>query len=185
MELLEVIRGRRSIRKYKPTPVKDEDLNAILEAARWAPSWRNSQCWRFILVRDPELRARLAETLPEANMAQPAIKEQAPVVIVACAELGKSGYSSKGQEVTNKGGWWYMFDTALALQNMVLMAHSLGLGTVHVGRFDAEKAAHILELPENVVVVEIIPLGYADEVPAMRPRKELSDIVFHDKYGHA
>ncbi len=184
MELLEVIKGRRAVRKYKPTPIKDEDLNAILEAARWAPSWRNSQCWRFILVRDPEIRARLAETLPETNLALPAIEEQAPLVIVACAELGKSGYSRKGQRATNKGEWWYMFDTALALQNMVLMAHSLGLGTVHVGRFDAAKAAQILELPENIVVVEMIPLGYAAEQPEVKSRKELSEIVFHDKYGH-
>lgn len=184
MELLEVIKGRRAVRKYKPTPVKDEDLNAILEAARWAPSWRNSQCWRFILVRDPEIRARLAETLPETMRVRAAIKEEAPLVIVACAELGQSGYSKDGQLQTNKGDWWYMFDTALAAQNMVLMAYSLGLGTVHVGWFDAEKAANILELPENVAVVEMIPLGYADEVPAIRPRKELSEIVFYDKYGH-
>ena len=76
-----------------------------------------------------------------------------------------------------------MFDTALAIQNMVLMAHSLGLGTVHVGRFDAAKAAQILELPENVVVVEMIPLGYAAEQPEVKSRKELSEIVFYDKYG--
>ena len=183
MELLGVIKGRRSVRKYKPTPIKDEDLNAVLEAARWAPSWRNSQCWRFILVRDPEIRSRLAETLPETNPALPAIKEQAPLVIVTCAELGKSGYSREGQQATTKGESWYMFDTALALQNMALMAHSLGLGTVHVGRFDAEKAAQILDVPENVVVVEIIPLGYADEVPKASRRKELSEMVFHDKYG--
>jgi nitroreductase len=78
-----------------------------------------------------------------------------------------------------------MFDTALAVQNMVLMAHSLGLGTVHVGRFDAEKAAKILDLPENVAVVEMIPLGYADEVPEAKRRKELSEIVFYDKYGRS
>jgi len=183
MELLQVIKGRRAIRKYKPTPVKDEDLNAILEATRWAPSWRNNQCWRFIVVRDPEVRGRLAETLPETMKVRAAIKEEAPVVIVACAELGKSGYSKEGQLATNKGDSWYMFDTALAAQNMVLMAYSLGLGTVHVGHFDAEKAAKVLELPENVVAVEMIPLGYADETPEVRQRKELSEIVFYDKYG--
>ena len=183
MEMLEMIKGRRSIRKYKPMPVTEEDHNAVLEAARWAPSWRNTQCWQFIIVRDLELRIKLAETLPETNRALPAIREEAPIVIVACAELGKSGYSRDGEMVTNKGDWWYMFDTALAIQNMVLMAHSLELGTVHVGWFDAEKAAKILEVPETVVIVELIPLGYADEVPEVRRRKELSEIVFYEKYG--
>lgn len=180
MEMLQVIKGRRSIRKYKPMSVTEEDLNAVLEAARWAPSWANTQCWQFVLVRAPEVKAKLAETLPSTNPALSAITD-APVVIVACAELKKSGYR-KGEPLTNKGDW-FMFDTALALQNLVLMAHSLGLGTVHVGRFDAEKAAQILEVPEDIVVVELIPLGYADEVPEVRRRRELSEIVFYEKYG--
>ncbi len=181
--MLEVIKGRRSIRKYKPLPLKDEDLNAILEAARWAPSWRNTQCWQFIIVRDPETRAKLAETLPETNRARDAVREGAPLVIVACAEIGKSGYSKEGNQETNKGQWWYMFDTALAIQNMVLTAQSLGLGTIHVGLFDAEKATQILEVPEDAAVVEMIPVGYPDEEPAPRPRKELPEILFYEKYG--
>lgn len=183
MEMLQVIKGRRSIRKYKAMPVTEKDLDAILEAARWAPSWRNTQCWQFIIVRDPVIRAKLAETVALTNRVLPAIKEEAPLVIVACAEVGKSGYSKDGRIETNKGDWWFMFDTALATQNLVLMAHSLGLGTVHVGWFDAEKAAEILEVPENIAVVELIPLGYADEVPAIKSRKELSETVFYDKYG--
>ncbi len=183
MDLLEVIKGRRSIRRYKPTLVRDEDLTTILEAARWAPSWRNSQCWQFIIVRDPEIRARLAETPPQTNRSTAAIREEAPVVIVACAEIGKSGCSKEGRQETNKGNWWYMFDTALAIEHLVLMAHSLGLGTVHVGLFDAEKAAQILDVPENVAVVEIIPLGYPDEEPQARTRKDLSEILFHERYG--
>jgi nitroreductase len=185
MELLELIKGRRSVRRYKPTPVKDEDLNAVLEAARWAPSWANTQCWQFIVVRDPEIKSKLAQALrykvDATNPAASAVRD-APVVIVACAELGKSG-CYKGEPLTNKGDWWYMFDTALALQNMALMAHALGLGTVHTGWLDAEAVAEILEVPQNIAVVELVPLGYPDEEPKTPRRKELSEFVFYDKYG--
>ena len=77
-----------------------------------------------------------------------------------------------------------MFDVALAMQNLVLAAHSLGLGTVHVGSFNAKRAASILELPEGYCVVEMTPLGYPDQIRDPRPRKELSEIVFYDKWGH-
>jgi nitroreductase len=180
MELLELIKSRRSVRKYKAEPVSEEDLNAILEAGRWAPSWANTQCWQFIVVRDAEVEAKLAQTLSRGNPATAAITS-APVLIVVCAELGKAGYM-KGQPATNKGDW-YMFDVAIAAQNMVLMAHSLGLGTVHIGWFDAEKAGEILEVPKGVVVIELIPLGYPDEEPKAPPRRELSEVVFYDGYG--
>lgn len=180
MEVISAIQARRSIRRYKADPVKEEDLRVVLEAARWAPSWRNSQCWRFIVVRDPLVKAELADTLSPGNAATAAIRE-APVVIAACAELGKSGYK-RGEVCTDKGDW-FMFDVALAMQNLVLAACSLGLGTVHVGWVDAKKAAEILRLPQGIVFVEMTPLGYPDEEPEARPRKELSEIVFYDRYG--
>jgi len=187
MEVLEAIKGRRSIRRYKTTPVDDKTVELVLEAARWAPSWKNNQCWRFIVVRDRVVRSRLADTLTSlssTNVASEAIKE-APVLIVACAELGKSGYSSREPDrpATDKGEW-YMFDVALAMQNLVLVAHSLGLGTVHVGLFDAKEAARILDVPDSFCVVSMTPLGYPDQEPGPAPRrKELSEIVFYEAYG--
>jgi len=180
MEVQEAIEGRRSIRRYKTTPVDGETIGLVLEAARWAPSWANTQCWRFIVVRDNNIKAELAGTLRETNPALEAIKN-APVVIVSCAELGKAG-CYHGEPTTDKGDW-YMFDVALAMQNLVLAAHSLGLGTVHVGLFDAKKAASILEIPEGFCVVSMTPLGYPDQEPRPVPRKELSDIVFYDRFG--
>jgi len=180
MEVLEAIKTRRSIRKYKTTPVDDKTLELILEAARWAPSWGNTQCWRLIVVSDDGRKNRLADTLDATNPAMDAIR-QAPLLIVACAELGKSGYR-EGELVTDKGDW-FMFDVALAMQNLVLTAHSLGLGTVHTGRFDAKKAADILEVPQGYCVVEMTPLGYPDQVRDPRPRKELSEIVFYNRFG--
>jgi len=180
MEVLEAIRTRRSIRKYKTDPVDDKTLVTVLEAARWAPSWANTQCWRFIVVRDGATKNKLADTLDETNPARDAIRN-APLVIVACAELGKAG-RKEGELVTDKGDW-FMFDVALAMQNLVLAAHSLGLATVFVGRFDAREAARILEVPQGYCVVAMTPLGYPDETKEPRPRKEPSEIVFYNKWS--
>ena len=132
-------------------------------------------------MRDSNIKAQLATTLNEGNPAAAAI-ENAPVVIVACAELGLAGYYH-GKPATDKGDW-YMFDVALAMQNLVLAAHALGLGTVHVGLFNAKKAAEILVVPEGLCVVEMTPLGFPEREGRVTPRKELAEIVFHDKYGH-
>jgi nitroreductase len=182
VEVFEAIKTRRSIRHYKSEPVDEDKINTVLEAARWAPSWGNTQCWRFIVVRDEATKSQLAETLTWWNPARSASTvTQAPVVIVACAELGKSGFKD-GILNTDKGDWC-MFDVALALQNLALVAHSLGLGTLHLGAFDAQEAARILKVPPGVVVIEMIPLGYPERVGRTPPRKELSEIVFYGSYG--
>jgi nitroreductase len=188
VELMEAIKGRRSIRKYTSRPVHDKTLNTILEAARQAPSWANSQCWRFVVVRDEKLKNRLADTAIAVTTGKPNRGAESmrvtPIAIVACAEMRKAGYYVKGGQgpVTDKGDW-YMYDVALAMQNLTLAAHALGLGTVHIGAFDAIKVAEILGVPEGFAVVAMTPLGYPDEEPNPRPRKELSEIVFYDKFG--
>jgi nitroreductase len=100
---------------------------------------------------------------------------------VLCAETGRAGIK-KGEAVTDKGDW-FMFDAALAVQNLTLMAHVLGLGTVNIGYLDAKKAEQILQMPANARVVELIPLGYPNEQPKGPGRKDLSEIVFREKYG--
>ncbi|MBC8273968.1 MAG: nitroreductase family protein [Chloroflexi bacterium] len=190
MDVMQAIKGRRSIRKYRNEPVPEEALQTVLEAARWAPSWANTQCWRLIVVRDKETKSKLADTLKgtrpgKSNPATEAVRG-APVVIAACGERGLSGLykdeSGQSLPATDKGDWWLMFDVALAMQNMSLAAHALGLGTVHTGSLDAVEAARILGVPENVVVVELVPLGWPDEEPAARPRKEINEFVFFEKY---
>lgn len=180
MDVMQAIKERRSVRHYKPDPVKHEDLQAVLEAARLAPSWANTQCWKFVVVRDPDTKLKLAGALSPGNPATAAITE-APIVIAACAETGKAGYK-RGEVMTDKGDW-FMFDVGIAMQNLVLAAHSLGLGTVHVGLVNARLAAEALGLPPGIVFVEMTPLGYPNELPRVVPRKELSEIVFHEKYG--
>jgi nitroreductase len=188
MELFDAINKRRSIRKFKTDPVEDEKVEKVLEAARQAPSWANTQCWRFIVVRDVDTIHHLADTGfgvggSAPNRATEAMRV-APVTIVACAELGKAGctYKEPRQTVTDKGDW-FMFDVALAMQNMVLAATALGLGTVYIGAFDSVAAEKVLGVPEGYKVVSMTPLGYPDEDPKPRPRKEFDDIVFKDKFG--
>ncbi len=181
MDLIQAIKERRSIRKFKTDPVSEDIVNSVLEAGRWAPSWANTQCSRFVVVRDAEIKASLAETLSKGNPAGDAIRN-APVTIAICGELNKSGYY-KGGASTDKGDW-YMFDTALAAQNIMLAAHALGLGTVPLGLFSASKAAQILGVPSNVAVVLLLPMGYPAEEPKAPTRHELSGITFRERYGH-
>jgi nitroreductase len=180
MDVIDAIRTRRSIRQYKPMPISDNDLAIILEAARWAPSWNNTQCARFVVVKDNQTKAKLAEALSPNNAATAAITT-APIVIVACAELKKSGFMG-GQVKTDKGDW-FMFDVALAMQNLTLAAHALGLGTVHVGLFDAANVAKILNVPDGFVVVEMTPLGIPAGEGKTPKRKELAEIVFYESWG--
>ena len=187
METNAAILGRRSIRKYKPDPVDEKVLAQVLEAARQAPSWANTQCWRLVVVTNREIKAKLADTMfvipGRVNQTSEAMKV-APVAVAFCAELGKSGYTFKEPRglATDKGEYWYMFDTALAMENFCLSAHSFGLGTVIIGAFDAFAAAEVLKVPEGFVVVALTPLGYPDEAPAARPRKELTEIAFYNRF---
>jgi nitroreductase len=91
MDLMESIKGRRSIRKYKPDPVPEEALRMVLEAVRWAPSWANTQCWEVIVVKDPKMKSEVAGALPKRNPALSSIME-APLLLILCGMKGISGY---------------------------------------------------------------------------------------------
>jgi nitroreductase len=194
MELFQAIKTRRSIRRYKTDAVDDKKIEAIVEAGRWAPSWSNSQCWRFVVVRDPAIRAKVTESLmkiqlPDREIDNPAKKALGvvPVLIVVCAETGKSGLKpgpggGTGDFVTDKGDW-FMFDIALAVENMVLAAHALGLGTVIIGAFDAKIVEQALSVPKGYRVVTFIPVGVPEQEAKVPPRKELAEIVIKDKWG--
>ena len=189
MDVFEAIRQRRSIRHYRTDPVDGKTVEAVLEAAHWAPSWGNRQCWRFIEVRDPETKSRIADTLMKEvidnelveNAATNAIKE-APVLIIVGAELKQAGCHHDGTPVTDKGDYWYMFDCALAVENLTLAAHALGLGTVIVGGFDALKVAKILGVPAGFCIVTMTPLGFPDHTGQVSPRKKLSEVLYKERF---
>jgi nitroreductase len=180
MDLIGAIKGRRSIRKYKPDPVPEETMRVLIEAVRWAPSWANTQCWEVVVVKDPKVKAELATALSKTNPALSSMTE-APLVIVLCGKKGVSGFK-KGEAVTVKGDW-LMFDTGIAMQTLCLTAYSLGLGTVVVGMFDHKKVEEILGVPQNVEVVAMTPLGYPAAEGGAPRRKEPSEFIFYEKYG--
>jgi nitroreductase len=179
VDLMDGIKGRRSIRKYKPDPVPEEVLRTVLEAVRWAPSWANTQCWRVIVVKDSKIKSEIAKTVPAINPALSSLSE-APVVLVLCGAKRVSGYY--GDNPTTGKGDWLMFDTGIAMQNLCLTAHSLSLGTVVIGLFDHKKVEEILGVPQNVEVVAMTPLGYPAAEGVAPKRKEPSEFVFYDKY---
>ena len=182
MDVLEAIKKRRTIRTYKTTPVSQDTLDIILEAGRLAPSWGNTQTWRWVVIQDQNLKMQIAEkVLRPGNRGTDAVKT-APVIIATCAELNKAGFR-EGQPSTDKGGYWYMFDAALALENMVLAAKSLGLGTLFIGGMNANKVESLLGVPQGYACVILMVLGYPDEEPEARPRKEMAELVFRDRFG--
>lgn len=176
MELMEVIRERRSIRRFRADPVEEEKLLTVLEAARLAPSWKNGQCWRFILVTSEEGRRAVADCLPPTNPGRQALL-QAPVNVVLCADPTAS------EEW--EGRAYYLVDAAIAMEHLVLAATSLGLGTCWQGLIYEEKLRQALGIPHSVRVVAVTPLGYPDEAPKPRRRKALAEIVYRERWGEA
>lgn len=167
MELMEVIRRRRSIRKYRPDPVPQAKVDHILEAARLAPSWANGQCWTFIVVSDPKVKRALAEAGNEWM-------EHAPCIVAACAEPGRSG-EKKDQD-------YYLLDVGIAMEHLILAAEDQGLATCWIGWFDEQRAKRALGVPDEIRLVALTPLGYPDEQPAARPRKSLGEICRRDRW---
>jgi nitroreductase len=174
MDLSQVIRDRRSIRKYKETPVEWEKIEQVLNAARLAPSWKNQQCWRFLVLTDPTRRASLLAAFTDENPGKKAIA-MAPAIVVVCADPVESGVEN--------GIEYFIADTAIAFEHLCLAAHELGLGTCWMGMFDEGVVKAALDIPAEIRIVGITPLGYPDQEPRPRPRKELGEIAYHDSWG--
>ena len=172
MNVFEAIEKRRSIRSYEPTPVPDEKLEKILEAARLAPSASNLQPRHFIVISDEERKKALSTGMFAKFL------RQAPVVIAACGDEKKSPK-------------WYVIDVAIAVENMVLAATGEGLGTCWIGSFDENKVRAVLKIPENLRVVVLLALGYpsgkeglgSKVLRLVRKRKSLDEIVSLEEYG--
>ncbi len=169
MELFEVIKKRRSVRRFeKGKKLKKELIEKLLEAAVEAPSAGNLQIWRFFVVLKPELKKALAQ----AAYYQEFVAD-APAVIVVAADLAQAsrGYGERGKNV------YALQDTAAAVENILLAACDLGLGSCWVGAFDEAAVSEILELPSHLRPLAILPVGYPADEGRKPSRKPLSEVV--------
>ena len=173
MDVLEAIATRRSVREFKPDPVKEEDLKKILKAAQWAPSAGHCQPLELVVIKDPEVKLRLAR----AALGQMFIAE-APVVIVVCADVNRTmrRYGKRGEEL------YCIQDTAAAAMNITLAAHSLGYGTCWVGAFDELRVADVIRAPGGVRPLAILPVGKPAEKPSPPLKPPLEKIVHLDGF---
>ena len=178
-DIMENILGRRSIRRYQEKDIPKELLNKLLEAARWAPSWANSQCWEFVVVKDNEIKKKIQATVSSRNPSSLAIVN-APVLLVVCGQLKKSGFYN--DNFPTKFGDWFMYDLGLATQNLCLTAHDSGLGTVIVGLFDHDEVGKIIKLPADHEALVLIPLGYPDHEPSPPKRREIKEFAHYETF---
>lgn len=163
---LDIFFQRRSIRKYEKGEIPWEHLAKILEAARSAPSAANRQPWHFVVVRDPDRKLALSRACHGQTW-------MADADCIICG-IGLPEVSEK----------WYMVDVAIAMQNLVLAATALGYGTCWIGAFDEDAVKEVLEIPANLKVVALTPLGIPAEKPAQRPRKPFHEVFSLDKFGN-
>jgi len=169
-EILNIIKGRRSVRSFLDKKIPDEHLKLIMEAGIWAPSGSNIQPWQFVVVRDPEL-------IKKIKLVSPGLFGNPDALVVACVDrkryerAGKLGYTLS------------LMDVSMAAQNMMLMAYSLGIGSCPIASFNKLAVREILELPDNFEPVLMISLGYPEEWPNPPERRPLSEVVYVDGYG--
>ena len=185
MEFDEVIISRKSVRSFQEKEIPEEILNNMMEAAQLSPSFQNKQCWRFIVVRDKKIIKDLALKSGMISKVNFFIKD-APVVIVACADPAKSG--------TMNDQNYYLVDTAIAFQQMMLSAWNQGIGSCWLAAFNEQYVREILEIPKHIRVVALSPFGYPKEKKSLyekvvktfagsKKRKEFINIICYDKWS--
>lgn len=173
MELIEGIKTRRSIRKFKDTPVPHEVLEKVVEVAAFAPTWKNTQISRYIAIEGREKIDAIAQTYAPFNART---LSTAPLLIAQTCIKNRSGYERDGSFTTDRGDGWQMYDCGICAQTFSLAAHEAGLGTVILGIFDRPALEKHLNLPEDQELVALIAVGYPDEEPTA-PRRKGVDIL--------
>lgn len=180
--MLEAIRDRRSVRKYRPTDVSDEEVRELLEAARLAPSGGNSQPWGFLVVRDPERRKAVMEACHHQEWMM-----GAPVFVACVGDVGRRVEDSSSLEVDETNAELHVKttirDTAIAAEHIVLQAQAMGLSTCWVAWFEQNAIRPVLGVPLDKYVVAVLTVGHADESPDPRPRRPLSEMVHHENWN--
>ena len=169
--LMELIETRRSIRSYKDQEIEEDKLNYVLQAFRKAPSAKNLQPWKLVVIKNKKILKDIAIACNNQTF-----MEEAPVIIAACAKE-EEAYGMMGGYMNS-----YPIDIAIALEHLILAATEKGLGTCWIGAFKEQLVKDILGVPENVRVVALTPLGYPAREASVRGRKPLTEIISYDKY---
>jgi nitroreductase len=177
MEALKCIETRRSIRKFKADQIPHETINEIVAAASFAPSWKNTQVTRYVVVEDKAIKDKIADEGTLGFAYNTGTIKNAPELVVVTLVHGRSGFERDGSYTTSKEDRWEVFDTGLATQTFCLAAHDKGVGSVILGIFDEHKVAEIIGLDEGQKVSALIAIGYPDEEPAAPKRKGVDDLV--------
>jgi nitroreductase len=173
MNLLDVIMKRRSIRTFKKQELSQKTVEKLLEAARWAPSAGNVQPWEFVIASSQQTKQKLSKAaFGQKNL------EEASVVIVVCADEKRAAesYGVRGKKL------YCLQDTAAAIQNILLTACSLGLGSCWIGRFKEDAVRKVINAPKEMRPVALIPVGYPNEAPAARSRRPLNEIMHKESF---
>ena len=175
MNVFEAVATRRSIRKFTVQDIPMEILGVVLDAGRYAPCAGNIQNWKFVIIKDPENKQRVAE----AAMQQMWMAE-APVIIVVCAETEKikQFYGVRGERL------YSVQNCAAAVQNMLLTAHALGLAGTWIGAFDEDMLRRAVSIPKDIRPQAILPIGYPDEVVPAPVRYTLENVCYFEQYGN-
>jgi nitroreductase len=173
MDLLEVIKKRRSIRAYKKQDLPQGAIEKLIEAARWAPSAGSVQPWEFVVASTQKMK----QNLSMAAFSQKDL-EEASVVIVVCADekRAEQSYGVRGKTL------YCLQDTAAAVQNILLTAYSLGLGSCWIGAFKEDEVRKVIKAPKEMRPVALVPVGYPNEAPAARSRRSLSEIMHKETF---
>lgn len=169
--LMELIETRRSIRSYKDQEIEEDKLNYVLQAFRKAPSAKNLQPWKLVVIKNKKILKDIAIACNNQTF-----MEEAPMIIAACAKE-EEAYGTMGGYMNS-----YPIDIAIALEHLILAATEKGLGTCWIGAFKEQLIKDILGVPENVRVVALTPLGYPAREASIRGRKPLTEIISYDKY---
>jgi nitroreductase len=170
VSFLELAGKRYSVRKFKQDPVEEEKILKILEAGRLAPSAVNYQPYHFIVVTDQEMKDRLSKAYPREWF------KSAPAVIAVCGDRARSWVRSYDQKDHCD------IDAAIATDHMALAAADLGLGSCWVCAFNPDLCHDILDLPENMEVIVLLPIGYPESEAPPKKRKDLKDLVSFNRY---
>ncbi len=176
MELIDALKSRRSIRKYKDIEIDDELIIRSIDNARFYPSWKNSQTVRFVLVKDKSLKHEIAKSCLgfEHNTN---IIESAPAIIAVLTIKGRSGYERDGNPTTSLGSHFESFDAGVATSNLMYALLNENIGSCVLGIYDETRVRELLEVSNEYKVSCLLSVGYPDEEPLAPKRKEVSEIL--------